>query len=462
MGRMQPQDILMEELVIGGIIIDSAAFNRVTHLITSESFYLEKHQILFNAFNELNLNRYPIDLATVHAQLKETGKLETIGGIAYIFELTNKVASTANIEYHAYVIADLHMKRKIAEASVNLLNGTYDGNLLEMAKEASKLIDRYVSKGKEKEKDICEVYDDLITDIGTKQIVGLSTGFKEVDDATNGILPPELTTIAAGPGEGKSVFALNVSKKVALDKIVLFFTLEMNKRQLVERLISDFTGYSVTELRKGEYYDYKSQRLEKIDKEYVRIKSIEIKNLNLKIIDKNIHSMNHIISRIKIENESLNEGEEIGLVVIDYLQLVPTGEGKNKTRDQLIGENSRALKQTCLELNIPIWQLSQVSRDKARQRYRLEDLRESGSIEQDSDNVWFIYRPYKHNRDEFAYNGDKLYTEKEDAFLQVEKQRSGTLGDIRLTFDGRGSKFKNYVDNSQPFTMEKEDINTPF
>ena len=273
-------------------------------------------------------------------------------------------------------------------------------------------------------------YLEVLKSLGTKgsEFLGLTTGFKSIDFLTSGLCAPDLTVLAAGPGEGKSTFALNIAHHIALNEgKVLFFSYEMKANQLIYKIISNETNTNVLDVRKGNLSDGYEHKCTS-------------SNAILKIFDNGSMPIDEIISTCKYENLY----EPVKLVIVDYLHLIPLGiyASKGQTKNDQIGIISRSLKQLAMSLNIPVLALSQLNREKDRKTYKLHDLRDSGNIEQDADNVWFIWRPAKHDKETYLLNGKDIECDNETAIFIIEKNRLGKTGEFEMKFIGEYSRFE--------------------
>lgn len=459
-GKVQPQAIPLEEAVLGALMLDREALPMVIDTLRAESFYLESHQEIYRAIIRLFERSNPVDLLTVTEELKKAGELDRIGGGYYLVELSNRVASAANIEYHARIIAQKHIQRELITVSTRTIRDAYEDttdvfNLLDEAEKGlfaitqNNLSRSYESMGSLSSKVLKQ-----IEELSKKEdgLTGVPTGFTDLDRLTSGWQPSDLIIIAARPGMGKTSMVLAVALNAALDfgKGVALFSLEMASTQLVQRLISMESEIPATKFRNGKLEDYEWQMLQSTVE---RLNSVPI------FIDDtpgiNIFELRAKCRRLKMQHD-------IQMVIVDYLQLM-TGSVDSKgggNREQEIGSISRALKSLAKELNVPVIALSQLSRAVevrgGSKRPQLSDLRESGSIEQDADIVSFIYRPeyYQILEDE---QGQSL---KGVAEFIIAKHRNGALDTIRLKFTDTFAKFSNLDDPS--FAGMADPLSGPF
>jgi replicative DNA helicase len=445
-GKVPPQAIPLEEAILGAIMLEKDALTEVLDVLQFDAFYVDAHQMIYQAMLRLFDRSQPIDLLTVMEELKKGGELESSGGPAYLAELSNKVASAANIEYHARIVAQKFIQRELIRISTETINDAFedttdvfellDGaetNLFKIAeRNMGRSVDRMGPLASQLLKQIEEMKD------MEDGLTGVPTGFTDLDRLTSGFQKSDLIILAARPGMGKTALTLSIAKNAALDfgKGVAFFSLEMSSLQLAQRIISMEAEISGQKLRNGQLEEYEWQQLHS---------AIE-KVADAPIFIDDTPGINSFELRAKCRR--LKMQYDIQLVVIDYLQLMSGGGDSNKggNREQEVSAISRSLKGLAKELNVPVIALSQLSRavetrggDK---RPQLSDLRESGSIEQDADMVMFIYRPeyYQILEDE---EGQSL---KGIADIIIAKNRHGALQDVRMRFTGEFARFSNLDD----------------
>lgn len=444
-GKVQPQAVQLEEAVLGALMLDRDALPMVMDILRPESFYTEGHQVIYRAVIRLFERSNPVDLLTVTEELKKSGDLEKAGGGYYLVELTHRVASAANIEYHARIIAQKHIQRELIRVSTNVIRDAYEDttdvfNLLDDAEKGlfaitqNNLSRSYESMGSLSSKVLKQIEE--LTQKGDG-LTGVPTGFTDLDRLTSGWQPSDLVIVAARPGMGKTSMVLAVALNAARDfgKGVALFSLEMASTQLVQRLISMEAEIAGSKMRNGKLEDYEWQQLQ------TTVERLS----NVPIFIDDTPAIN--IFELRAKCRRMKQQHDIQLVIIDYLQLM-TGstEGKGGNREQEIASISRALKSLAKELNIPVIALSQLSRAVevrgGSKRPQLSDLRESGSIEQDADIVAFIYRPeyYQILEDE---SGQSL---KGIAEFIVAKHRHGALDTVRMRFLDTFAKFTNLDD----------------
>lgn len=452
-GKLPPQAIDLEEAVLGALMLDKDAVASVIDILHPEVFYKDAHQKIFQAIHHLFHGTQPVDILTVTQQLRKNGDLEIAGGAFYITQLTNRVASSANIEFHARIVLQKYIQRELIRISSETIRDAFEdtSDVLELLDRAEKNLFAIT------ESNIRRKYEDMHTliskaikevEVAANQatgVTGVPSGFTELDRVTAGWQRSDLIIIAARPGMGKTAFVLSLARNAAVQfqKPVAFFSLEMSSIQLVNRLISSETEINTEKLKKGELADHEWHQLNN--------KVTPLTKAPIYIDDTPALTIFEL--RAKCRRLAAEKG--IQMIIIDYLQLMTGGtDNRNGNREQEISHISRSLKSIAKELSIPIIALSQLSRaveSRAGQakRPQLSDLRESGAIEQDADMVMFIYRP--------EYYG---LTETEDhvptsnlAEIIVAKNRNGALKTVNLKFLGHLTKFSDmdefdFVDES--------------
>ena len=446
-GKVPPQATALEEAVLGAIMLDKDALPVVLDVLSAESFYKEAHQHTYRAMLGLFEETQPIDLLTVTEALRKAGVLESVGGAYYLVELTNRVASAANIEYHARIIAQKHIQRELIRTSTQVIKNAYEDttDVFDLLDQAEKglfdITQNNLSRSYESMSSLSSKVLKQLEALKDKEdgLTGVPTGFTDIDRMTSGLQKSDLIILAARPGMGKTALTLSLAKNAAgiFDKGVAIFSLEMSNVQLVQRLISMEAEISGQKLRNGRLEDYEWQQLQS---------AIErMSELPIFIDDTpgiNIFELRAKCRRLKMQHD-------IQLVIIDYLQLMSGGSSNQKgNREQEVSAISRSLKGLAKELNVPVIALSQLSRAVetrgGTKRPQLSDLRESGSIEQDADMVAFIYRPeyYQIMEDE---EGQSL---KGIAEVIFAKNRHGATETIKLKFQGEFAKFSDVDDFS--------------
>ncbi|PWB18634.1 replicative DNA helicase [Flavobacterium sp. HTF] len=454
-GKLPPQVIEMEEAVLGAMMIDKKGVDDVIDILQPDAFYKDAHKHIFEAILQLFTETQPIDLLTVSSQLKKNGKLELAGGDFYLIQLTQKIASSAHIEFHSRIILQKFIQRSLIRISSEIIEESYDEttdvfDLLDKAE--SKLYEvtqGNIKRSSETAQSLVLQAKKRIEEIAGKEgLSGIATGFEKLDQVTSGWQPSDLIIIAARPGMGKTAFVLSMARNVAIQfgHAVAVFSLEMASVQLITRLISSETGLSSEKLRTG--------KLEKHEWEQLSTKVKDLEKAPLFIDD--TPSLSIFDLRAKCRRLASQHG--IRLIIIDYLQLMTAGgNGKGGgNREQEISTISRNLKALAKELNVPVIALSQLSRAVetrgSSKRPLLSDLRESGAIEQDADIVSFIYRPEYYKIEE--WDDDEQSPTAGQAEFIIAKHRNGGLENIRLKFIGNLGKF----DNLEDFTGGYDDL----
>ncbi len=442
-GKLPPQAIDLEEVVLGAMMIDKKGVDEVIDILNAEVFYKEAHQHIFEAIHLLFENSEPVDLLTVSAQLKKNRKLEAAGGEFYLVQLTQKVSSSAHIEFHARIILQKFIQRSLIKISNEIIEDSYNEttdvfDLLDNAEaKLYEITQGNIKRSSETAQNLVIQAKKKIEEIANQEgLSGVPSGFTKVDKLTSGWQPSDLIIIAARPGMGKTALTLSMARNIAVEHNipVAFFSLEMSSVQLITRLISSETGLSSEKLRTG--------NLEKHEWEQLNVKVKGLEKAPLFIDD--TPSLSIFDLRAKARRLSSQHG--IQLIIVDYLQLMTAGGSqKGGNREQEISTISRNLKALAKELNVPVIALSQLSRAVetrgGSKRPLLSDLRESGAIEQDADIVSFIYRPEYYKIDEWD-DEDRTPTAGQAEFI-VSKHRNGGLDEIRLKFIGHLGRFEN-------------------
>jgi|TARA_A200000159_G_scaffold153062_1_gene164617 replicative DNA helicase len=455
-GKIPPQALELEEAVLGAMLIDKKGVDEVIDLIQPEVFYKATHQTIFEAIFQLFQDSQPIDLLTVSSELRKKEKLESVGGEFYLVQLSQRVASSAHIEFHARIILQKFIQRSLIKISNEIIESAYkeSTDVFDLLDEAeSKLYDvtqGNIKKSSESAQNLVLEAKKKIEEISKQDgLSGVSTGFEKLDKLTSGWQPSDLIIIAARPGMGKTALTLSMARNIAVTKQipVAFFSLEMSSIQLITRLISSETGLSSEKLRTGKLADHEWQQL--------NVKVTDLEKAPLFIDD--TPSLSIFDLRAKARRLASQHG--IKLIVVDYLQLMTAGtSNKSGNREQEISTISRNLKALAKELDIPVIALSQLSRAVetrgGTKRPMLSDLRESGAIEQDADIVSFIYRPEYYNIDE--WDDDERTPSQGQAEFIVAKHRNGGLDNIRLKFIGHLGKFEDLDNFDSPFEFQSK------
>ncbi|MGC8864676.1 MAG: replicative DNA helicase [Bacteroidales bacterium] len=437
-GRVPPQALDVEEVVLGALMLDQKALNAVIDFLKPEVFYKDSHQRIFGAISRLFAESKPIDVVTVTNELRKTGELDLVGGPYYLAMLTNRVASSANIEFHARIVAEKYIQRELIRVSTEIIHDAYEDSsdvfdLLDKAEQNLFSISEETFRRDYVSMDT--VVKQAMEDIKAAtehegHLTGVPSGFTELDRITGGWQKTDLIVVAARPGMGKTAFILSMARNIAIDykRPVAIFSLEMGAKQLATRLISSETGLPADKLRTGNLADYELEQL--------NVKIAPLTKAPIYIDDTPALS----IFELRAKCRRLKEKHDIQLAMIDYIQLMTTGGDNKGNREQEIATISRSLKSLAKELNIPVIILSQLNRSVetrgGAKKPQLSDLRESGAIEQDADIVLFIYRPeyYKIDHDEKGPTTNK-------ADILIAKHRNGKTGDIRLKFIAQYARF---------------------
>ena len=458
-GKIPPQALELEEAVLGAMLIDEKGVNEVIDILSPEVFYKKSHQLIFESIQRLFRDSEPIDLLTVSADLKKNKNFEIIGGDFYLIGLSQKVSSSAHIEYHSRIIQQKFIQRKLITISNEIIAKSYNEStdVLDLLDEAeSKLYDivqNNIKGSSETAQNLVIQAKNRIEEISKQEgLSGVSTGFEKLDRLTSGWQPSDLIIVAARPGMGKTALALSMARNVSVQKKipVAFFSLEMSSVQLITRLISAETGLSSDKLRTGKLADHEWQQL--------NIKVSDLESAPLYIDD----SAALTIFELRAKARRLASSHGIKLIIIDYLQLMNLGSSnKAGNREQEISTISRNLKALAKELNIPVIALSQLSRAVetrgGTKRPILSDLRESGAIEQDADIVSFLYRPEYYGITEWD-DDMKTPSEGQGEFI-VAKHRNGALDSIKLKFVANLGKFEDIGSFDSPFEFQSK-LNT--
>jgi replicative DNA helicase len=446
-GKIPPQAIDFEMAVLGAILLERDALPKVIDILKPEFFYKDAHTIIYEAVLSLFRDSQPVDLLTVSQFIKQQGKLEIIGGNAYLAELTTRVSSAANIEYHARIVAQKYILRELIRISGEIMTEAYDETtdvfqLLDKAEQSLfSLSETNLRRNFETMSSLTHKTIQRLEELKTKgtAVTGIPSGFKALDSMTAGWQKSDLIIIAARPSMGKTAFTLNIARNAALlnHSPVAIFTLEMSAIQLAQRLL--FAEAEIN-LSKGRTGNLSVQEWNQLNAHIG-----EISKAPIYIDDTPALS----IMECRAKSRRLKAEKGIQLIIIDYLQLM-RGDNRSGNREQEIAMISRSLKELAKELDIPIIALSQLSRAVetrgSDKKPMLSDLRESGSIEQDADMVMFLYRPEYYG---FQTLEDGTPTE---GICQViiGKQRHGPVGEISLFFDKNYGKFRDFQTSFTP------------
>lgn len=443
LGKLPPQALDLEEAVLGALMLEKNALTSVIEFLRAEHFYTEQHQQIYEAILMLFKNSEPVDMRTVVAQLRKNGKLDLVGGAYYIAELTSKVSSAANIEYHARIIIEMAIKRDLIHIASQMHHDAYEDTtdvfeLLDKTEQSIfKISDANLRKNYDNMRSLMfKAVKELQERRNHKDgLTGVPSGFSKLDRLTSGWQRSDLVIIAARPGMGKTAFVVSALRNAAVDFNipVAIFSLEMSSVQLVNRLISAEAELDSEKIKRGNLAEFEWQQLVH--------KTSRLSSAPIFIDDTPALS----ILELRAKCRRLKAEHNVQMVVVDYLQLMKGESAGN--REQEIASISRALKGVAKELEVAVIALSQLSRGVETRggdkRPQLSDLRESGSIEQDADIVMFLYRPeyYKITVDE-----DNMPTQGM-AEVIVAKHRNGSLDTVKLKFIGRFTKFDDFDGN---------------
>lgn len=456
-GKLPPQAIDLEEAVLGAMMIDKKGLDEIIDILSPKVFYKREHQLIYDAIEDLFKQTDPIDILTISNKLRSQGNLDAAGGDLYLIQLTNKISSSAHIEYYSRIILEKYILRKLIEISSSMIEKSYDetsdvfdlldysesqlyeitnGTLKRTFNEAKNLVSNALKK---------------IKSLESKQgMSGIPSGFKHVDKITAGWQPSDLIIIAARPGMGKTAFILSMARNIAIgaETPIGIFSLEMSAEQLMMRMISSETGIESEKLRKANLSELEWQQL------YSRVNKLE--NAPIFIDD----SPGISVFDLRAKARRLVSQHGVKMIMIDYLQLMSAGGKGIGNREQEIATISRSLKAIAKELEIPVIALSQLSRSVetrgGSKKPLLSDLRESGAIEQDADIVTFIYRPEYYKLDTWE-DGTPCTGQAE--FI-IAKHRNGALEDVRLRFTSSQAKFSD-IDEDY-FSVQESISSTTF
>jgi replicative DNA helicase len=461
-GKEYPQAVDAEAWLLGGILQDPKALSEILLILRhGKEFYLEKNQAVWNAMVKLYREGNPIDVLTISGILEKESKLAQVGGKDYIFSLMESVSSAANADYYANEIRDKYLLRTLISDSNTTIKESLDpaAETKEVLQSAEKrIIDLSTDAIKENIQHAGDIALNICDALATRQpdqLSGCPTNFRDLDELTNGLQKTDLIILGARPAMGKTAFALNLATNAAMfGKTVLFFSLEMDARQLVMRVLSSMAGINLVDMRRGKV-SYSSNIL--------LAKAKELGDMPLYIDDSSEAHALDLRSKCRVFKRKHND--KLDLVVVDYLQMMNIS-GKAENRNVGVGENSRMLKVLARELDVPVLALAQLNREVEKRpagggRPQLADLKESGSIEQDADMVWFIHRPVVEMQKKKGKDGHELVIseeEKREAWLMIAKHRNGPTGNIKLEFHGETTTFRDAIKTT--LAVPPDDVNT--
>lgn len=439
--KLLPQSVEAEEAVLGAILVNPHSLGRIVEFLNPESFYKPAHKLIYQTMLDLFRKNEPIDIVTVSEYLRNDEKLEAAGGRAYINDLALNVVTTANVEFYAKIVQEKEIKRALINAGSEIVAMSYENEETDAVLDnAQKLIFNIASQ--KEVGDMVPIQDLIVSSYeqiearynNKDDLVGVTTGFYDLDALTSGLQKSDLIILAARPSMGKTAFALNLAQNVALKakKGVAIFSLEMPKIQIAKRMLC----------AEAEVDTQRSNTGHMQLKDFQKLTDAMERLADTRIYIDDTAGITATDIKAKCRRLMLEE-KELGLIVIDYLQLMEGG-GNPNDRNQQISAISRSLKGLARELNVPIIALSQLSRGvEARndKRPMLSDLRDSGAIEQDADIVMFIYRDEYYNKDDVENKGK--------AELIIAKHRNGPVGTVNLLFQSNITKFKNQTKTNE-------------
>ena len=444
--RIPPHSVEAEQSVLGGLLLDNSAWDRAGDLLTDSDFYRFEHRVIFAAISTLITATKPADVITVFEQLQSLGKAEDCGGLVYLNALAQSVPSAANMRRYAEIVRERAVLRKLVAASDEIATAAFNPQgraVSEILDEAEGKIFRIGEEGSKSQQGF-QSMDNLVVQLldrvtelhenGAEDVTGVRTGYIDLDRMTSGFQPGDLIVLAARPSMGKTAFALNIAEHVAVSEglPVVVFSMEMGAAQLALRLVGSLGRIDQSNLRTGRLKDDEWSRLsEAVEK---------LGTVSMYIDESSALSPTEVRARARRQARQCGQ---LGLIVVDYLQLMSGSGGNEENRATVIGEISRGLKSLAKELKCPVIALSQLNRSvetRTDKRPMMSDLRESGAIEQDADVIMFIYRDDYYTKDESKEPGV--------AEIIIGKQRNGPTGTVKLFFNKPLTKFDNLAPGS--------------
>ena len=457
--HMPPQALEMERSVLGSLMVDRAGYDLVTDILTPESFYDKKHQLIYEAIRDLAVEDNPFDILSVKARLEKTGNFKDAGQMVYLADLVREATGSAGIRYHAETIAEKYIKRQLITTSSDIQTKAFDETIDSEELLNTAQADLYKITQSRQTKDFTQI--NPVVDRVYKSIEeaarlkgglsGVPTLFHKIDAITSGWQKSDLVIIAARPAMGKTAFALSMARNIAVSqrKPLAFFSLEMSNEQLVKRLISNVCEIAADKLRSGNMEPYEWKQLDS--------KITELRDAPLYIDDTSSLS----IFELRTKARRLVAEHHVEIIMIDYLQLMTaSGSGiRFGNRQEEVSTISRSLKALAKELDVPIIALSQVNREVAKRegeeakRPQLSDLRESGAIEQDADIVCFLHRPEYYK---IYQSADNTQDYRGKAEFIIAKHRNGALDIVQLRFRPELTRFMNLDDYTGGGSIKRE------
>ena len=454
--HVQPQAVEIERVVLGALMVDSDAFSVVSELLKPETFYEPRHQKIYEAIRNMNMDERPVDIMTLNDELSKMGEIDKVGGVDYLMEISSQVASAAHVESHARILAEKYMQRQLIHFAGDIETKAYDSSVDvdELMQQAEGSLFQISQNNMKQDftqvapvvKNAVEILQRAASNKGG--LTGIPTGYTGMDEITSGWQASDLVIIAGRPAMGKTSFALSIAKNVAVDYGVPigFFSLEMNNVQLVNRLISNVCEVSGRKILNGQLDPSDWERL---DKRIGRLTDAPI------YVD---DTPGLSVFELRTKARRLVREKGVKIIMIDYLQLMNANGMKFGSRQEEVSTISRSLKGLAKELDIPVLALSQLSRNVENReglegkRPQLSDLRESGAIEQDADMVLFVHRPeYYH-----IYQDEKGNDLHGMAQIIIAKHRKGATGDVLLNFRGEFTRFQDPSDAYAPIEQGGE------
>ena len=445
--KLPPHSVEAEQSVLGGLLLEASALDRIADLITDDDFYRHEHRLIYRQIVRLSEQAKPVDVITVAEALEIAGELDKVGGLPYLGSLAQNVPSAANIRRYGEIVRERSIMRKLVEVGTDIASSAYNPT----GRDAAQLLDEAESKvfeiaeagsrGKQGFIPMPPLLTQVVERIETlygrdnsSDVTGIATGFTDLDRMTSGLQPGDLVIVAGRPSMGKTAFSINIAENVALDSRlpVAIFSMEMGATQLAMRMLGSVGKLNQHDLRTGRLQDddwgHLTHALGKLNDAPIHIdESAALTALEVRARSRRLHRQNG----------------GLGLIVVDYIQLMSSNAGKaSENRATEISEISRSLKSLAKELHVPVVALSQLNRSleqRPNKRPVMSDLRESGAIEQDADLILFIYR------DE-VYNSDSA--DKGKAEIIIGKQRNGPIGKVELAFRGEYTRFDNLAAGS--------------
>jgi len=445
--KLPPHSVEAEQSVLGGLLLEASALDKIADLITDGDFYRHEHRLIYRQIVRLSEQAKPVDVITVAEALEIAGELDKVGGLPYLGSLAQNVPSAANIRRYGEIVRERSIMRKLAEVGTDISSSAYNPT----GRDAAQLLDEAESKvfeiaeagsrGKQGFIPMPPLLTQVVERIETlygrdnsSDVTGIATGFTDLDRMTSGLQPGDLVIVAGRPSMGKTAFSINIAENVALDSKlpVAIFSMEMGATQLAMRMLGSVGKLNQHDLRTGRLQDddwgHLTHALGKLNDAPIHIdESAALTALEVRARSRRLHRQNN----------------GLGLIVVDYIQLMSSNAGKaSENRATEISEISRSLKSLAKELHVPVVALSQLNRSleqRPNKRPVMSDLRESGAIEQDADLILFIYR------DE-VYNSDSA--DKGKAEIIIGKQRNGPIGKVELAFRGEYTRFDNLAAGS--------------